>query len=61
MWIAVDKAQQVAADATSIPNECSAVMDSRGEPLSNYGNFGRGLCGIGLCGGQMSNTKLIKI
>jgi hypothetical protein len=41
----------VAAD-TSEMGSIAGVVDSRGESLSNYGSFGRGLFGVGLFGNQ---------
>lgn len=51
-------ASNTVVDTTTVPNRVGVVEEGRGEPVSNSGYFGRGLCGLGLCGGPMYDTKL---
>ena len=57
---ASDNAQFVAADTTLSQGKIAGVLDNLLNPLSSYGNYGRGLYGQGLYGGLMSNTVIVK-
>lgn len=48
-------AANVTADTTGTTGAVAVIQTTAGEPISNYGNFGRGLCGKGLFGGPVEN------